>query len=112
MTLSEVTQAVEAFFADNSHAGLVLPSGWFGRPYDNLHRLTECTAEGSTVRVELDGQHQLSFEGGALLAVREPERLTLRGFATLTWDWRSYGSLEEHHEIFSGGEVAFVALLG
>jgi len=112
MTPSEIAQVVETFFADHSAAGLVLPNGWFGRPYDNLHQLTACTAAGHAVRVELDGQLSLSFEGAETVAVRDRDGLVVYGFTRLLWDWRSYGSFEGHHEVFSDGEVAFVAPLG
>lgn len=40
MTVERTLQTVLTFFADFNVAGLKLPDGWFGRPYDNLHQLT------------------------------------------------------------------------
>ena len=112
MTPSEVAKAVGTFFAGHAAAGLVLPSGWFGRPYDNFHRLTACTAAGDTVHVELDGQLNLLFEGPGTLAVRDGDSLVVSGFTRLLWDWRPYGSLESRHTVFSDGKVTLVAPLG
>lgn len=62
--------------------------------------------------VELDGQLNLSFQGGELVASGNYDRLVLRGFARVAWDWREYGSRKEHHETFFDGEVTFAAPLG
>ena len=112
MPTSEIARVIAELFDDQSAAGLVLPNGWLGRPYDNLHELTGCTVAGDTLRIELDGQLILTFAGAGLVAARDRDRVTVRGFTTLTWDWRPYLSLEEHHEEFSDGEVTFVAQLG
>lgn len=112
MRSSDIAQIVEEFFAKHSAAGLVLPNGWFGRPYDNLHRLTACTAARHAVRVELDGQLTLTFEGAGIEAVRDRDSLTVRGFTKLVWEWLSYGPPEGHREVFADGDVAFVAPVG
>ena len=112
MPISETARVIAEFFDDQLAAGLVLPNGWFGRPYDDLHQLTGCTVAGDTMRIELDGQLILTFAGAGLVAVRDRDGLTVRGFNTLAWDWRPYLSPEEHHEHFSDGEVTFVAQLG
>lgn len=112
MPTSEIARVITEFFVDQLAAGLILPNGWFGRPYDNLHQLTGCTVAGDTMRIELDGQLILTFAGPGLVAVRVRDGLAIRGFATFAWDWRAYLSSEEHHEAFSDGEVTFVAQLG
>jgi len=111
MTPSGIAQVVERFFAAHKGAGLILPSGWFGRPYDNFHRLTGCAATRDGVRIQLDGQLNLSLTGGELVATIRDGDLTLSGFATAVWDWRPFGSTEERHETFFGGAVAFIAPL-
>jgi hypothetical protein len=108
MQPSEIVRAVESCFAEHP-AGLVLPDGWFGRPYDNLHQLTACTATGGTVRVELDGQLSLEFEGSGTVAVRDGAGLVIRGFTSLLWVRRAYGGREIHRQSFAAGEVRFPA---
>ena len=72
MPISETVRVITEFFDDQLAAGLVLPNGWFGRPYDNLHQLTGCTVAGDTMRIELDGQLILTFAGAGLGRVSQP----------------------------------------
>lgn len=90
MPISEMARVITEFFDDQMAAELVLPNGWFGRPYDNLHQLTGCTAAGDKMRIELDGQLILTFAGAGLEAVRDRDGLIVRGFTTLACDWRPY----------------------
>src|SRR3954464_4635708 len=59
---SAIVETVSAFFAEHEVAGLRLPSGWFGRPHDNWHRLTEVATEGDDVLVRLDDRQLLRFQ--------------------------------------------------
>lgn len=63
---------------------------WFGRPYDNIHRITEASADGSKLI--------LSFDQGETLTICDPERATLdaRTFqivdaTRVRWEWYDYG---------------------
>ena len=110
MGTAKIARSIEEFFDDHSVAGLILPNGWFGRPYDSFHRLSACTVEDDTMRVELDGRLNLSFAGDRLVAVSGRDGLTVRGYDTVAWDWHPYDTLDQHHEVFSAGEVTFVIL--
>lgn len=46
--------AVEEFFRSYRYATLRLPSGWYGRPYDNLHALSEVRVDGESIVIMLD----------------------------------------------------------
>lgn len=113
MTLDETAEAVETFFTNQLSASLILPSGWFGRPHDNMHKMTECIATAEILRVELDGQQVLSFEGTALswraVTMDGAQGLRIRGFAGLDWDWCEYGSCRPRHRRFTEGDVTFVS---
>lgn len=41
-----IAEAIAMFFANHEVASLKFPSGWFGRPYDNWHRLTGVSIDG------------------------------------------------------------------
>ena len=47
---------VTAWFDTVGTAGLQLPNGWFGRPYDNRHELTWSQARPHKLLLELDAQ--------------------------------------------------------
>lgn len=111
MTNNDVLAIVREFFSRVGYAGLVLPSGWFGRPYDNLLQLTRSEASGQSLLLELDGQLILTFAGEPQVTSGDGG-LRLGGFASLAWDWTEFGSTVSHHEEFSAGEVEFVAPMG
>jgi hypothetical protein len=49
-----IAEAVAMFFGNHEVASLKLPSGWFGRPYDNWHQLTKVSIERDLVLIRLD----------------------------------------------------------
>ena len=107
MTNNDTLATVRQFFAAAGYAGLVLPTGWFGRPYDNLLQLTRGEASDQTLVLELDRQLILTFSGEPQVTTTE-EGLRLTGFTALEWDWTEFGSATSHHERFDSGEVEFV----
>lgn len=111
MTNSDALATVREFFSNVGYAGLILPSGWFGRPYDNLLQLTRSEASDQALVLELDSQLILTFAGEPQVTPSE-KGLRLSGFAALAWDWTEFGSTVPHHEEFSAGEVQFVAPTG
>jgi hypothetical protein len=63
---------------------------WFGRPYDNLHRIVSANA--------VDGCLSISFEGSELLHVWHPQGSVIRADAfsigdadRVRWEWFYYG---------------------
>jgi hypothetical protein len=63
---------------------------WFGRPYDNIHQIVSCEAEGEVLK--------LHFNEDETLCVWSPHRLTVdqRAFrisdaAKVRWEWFYYG---------------------
>lgn len=112
MTIAQdALTAVRGFFASVGMAGLILPSGWFGRPYDNLLRLTHSEVTSGLLRLELEGQLVLTFSGDAR-ATTTATGLRLTGYSGLAWDWIEFGSATRHHEKFTGGQVEFVGAVG
>lgn len=111
ITNNDIVAEVRDFFARVGYAGLILPNGWFGRPYDNLLQLTRSEASEGALVLELDGQLVLTFAGEPRLASSD-RGLRLTGFASVAWDWTEFGSTASHHEEFASGEVELVAPMG
>lgn len=108
MTNNDTLATVRQFFGTASYAGLILPSGWFGRPHDNLLQLTRSEASDLALVLELDSQLILTFAGEPQVTTTE-NGLRLSGFTMLAWDWTEFGSTTSHHEEFDSGGVEFVA---
>jgi hypothetical protein len=108
---SDVAAALSAWCRRVPAVGLVLPSGWFGRPYDNNLRLTWAHGRGSRLFVELDDQLLLVATGE--LSGRETPGEFVVSARQFVFDWQEYGgdSPPVHADVFAdGGEVRFVAL--
>ncbi len=63
---------------------------WFGKPYDNCHTISRCTAQDRVLLIE--------FEDGGKLTVTDPDGLMLGAdeFAihvasSVRWEWLYYG---------------------
>ncbi|UJA21144.1 hypothetical protein HJD18_13590 [Thermoleophilia bacterium SCSIO 60948] len=88
--------------------GLKLPTGWFGRPYDNLHELTLVEPRRHRLLIELDHRLLLSFAGRPLVAA-EGKEASITAFDQLVFDWSEYGEPTPHCKVFSeGGEVRLI----
>ncbi len=73
----------------------MLPSGWFGRPFDNLHRLTAARVEADRLVVVLDERIVLSLAHPSN-AVADSTTLRLSGFTHAILDWDEYGHAGSH----------------
>ncbi|MFI6424508.1 hypothetical protein [Promicromonospora sp. NPDC050880] len=111
MTNFDALAAIRRFFSVVECAGLILPSGWFGRPYDNLMQLTRGEASEDSLLLELDGQLILKFAGRTQVASTD-RGLQIGGFAVLSWDWTEFGSASSHREEFDSGAVELVGPMG
>lgn len=87
----------------------MLPNGWFGRPYDNIHQLTGLLEEEDVLSLSFDGgQLILNFEGIPQIAAAHDE-LVFTDFRSLQFDWKEYGSNTLHTDCFDSGVVKIVA---
>ncbi len=103
---SVVADAVRAFFSEHEVASLRLPSGWFGRPYDNQHRLTEAGTELDRLVIRLDGSQVLTLDVEQASRETHTMRLAIRSGL---WAWTEYGGDLEHAEVLGRGVVEFHA---
>ena len=85
------TNTIQRWFKDEWGGSLLLPDGWYGRPYDNQHALTSVEESGETLTIVLDQKLTLRFEG--LKSVKAQKReLTFGPFDKLRFDWESFGT--------------------
>lgn len=103
------SDAVTEWFDKALTAAFELPDGWFGRPYDNMHRLTWLAERDNKLIVELDGQLHLILSDPEVVA-SDRGAFELR-CSQVVFDWRSYGSEGSRDaRVFSeGGRVCFHA---
>jgi hypothetical protein len=103
---STLADAVVAFFADYKVASLRLPSGWFGRPNDNLHQLTDATMNRDDLVIRLDAKQVLTLDAESAHSDRRVLRVNIGGGH---WRWTEYGGGTEHEELLGPGVVEFHA---
>ncbi len=106
MNVEAVLRLVSAWFAQAGGASLKLPTGWFGRPYDNHHRLTGASLLAGRLLLELDGSMLLTLAHPSNATV-DDGCLTITGFSHGTLDWDDYGGTASHVETFEAGVVEF-----
>jgi len=99
---------VDAWFQRTGGGSLVLPDGWFGRPFDNLHQLTFSCARPNAILIELDDQLHLLLNGSVQI-VEEDAALVLKGFTSCVFVWLEYGGGQTHRQVYDTGEVRFQA---
>jgi hypothetical protein len=100
------------WFDQTGGGGLVLPNGWFGRPYDNIHQLDSVAVNDDGLVIVLDGgQLTLSFEGVPKIEITRSD-IIFSSFRRIVFDWKEYFSMKSHSENHEGGEVKIVAPLG
>ncbi len=85
------TETVQTWFNDEGGGSLLLPDGWYGRPYDNQHALTSIEESGETLTVVLDQKLTLCFEGLKSVKMQKRE-LTLGPFKKLRFLGESFGA--------------------
>ena len=100
---------IEKWIKKNESFGLKLPDGWFGRPYDNQHKITWMQERPNKLIIELDEQLFLIFTKPTVV---EPsgKDLTISGFKQLSFDRQGYGDMKAHCNLFRSGVVTFVSL--
>lgn len=103
---------VEAWFKREWGGSLHLPSGWFGRPYDNQHSLTSFTPLDGGYVLVLDKQLEIHFHGLQRVEDKGGE-LCFSGFDKCDFTWKEFGSNPNpHSESFEFGEVKIIGAPG
>jgi hypothetical protein len=106
------TDIIQKWFRDEWGGSLVLPDGWYGRPYDNQHGMTSIHESGDALTVTLDQKLTLHFEGLKSVRVRKRE-LVFGPFDKLRFEWEAYGASGEHGvKEYRAGEARIVPAPG
>lgn len=85
------TNIVQQWFKDEWGGSLLLPDGWYGRPYDNQHSLTAIEETGEMLTITLDRKLTLRFEGLKSVETRKLE-LVFGQFDKLSFAWEAFGA--------------------
>lgn len=108
-TMSETWRTlIEGWFRATGGGGLVLPDGWFGRPYDNIHRLTFLAVLPLWLILELDECLLLTIRDPTIVEQRDGE-LLIGGFSSCVFDRKEYGGERGYVKSYTSGEVKLVA---
>jgi hypothetical protein len=103
-----VENTVQQWFAEQFGGSLLLPDGWYGRPYDNQHVLTAIDESGGDLSITLDNRLMLKFE--SLQAVTPTVRELIFGpFKRLYFQWEDIGDERRLIKEYDGGEVKIVS---
>ena len=106
--MMSVTDQITEWFSRVKRAGLVLPDGWFGRPYDNIFHLSYVKQRPHKLIIELDDQWLLVMTDVGGISVRD-DLLSLEGFVQLVFDWQQMDNLQPHVKVFNSGTLRFVS---
>jgi len=110
VTPNSPAHAVERFFAKHGRAGLVLPDGWYGRPFDSLFALTSVLDLPDGLKIEIEGGRQLICVGDVAIVKTELEKypaLRIEGFKQASWNPQDGVSDEQNYG--DSGAVLFVS---
>jgi hypothetical protein len=72
---------------------------WFGRPYDNWHRLVGCDAEHDLLRVHFNEGETLSVWSPQVLTV-DASTFRIGGADRVRWEWFLYGRPKTPSNLF------------
>ncbi|MSP13841.1 MAG: hypothetical protein EXR62_12905 [Chloroflexi bacterium] len=111
MAEKEMGDIILRWFQIARVGGLVLPDGWFGRPYDNTHQLTHLEIWSHKLLIELDDQLLLIFTDIKKVRIENSE-LLLTDFVQLVFDYQEYVNLSPHARVYKDGEVRLIPLGG
>ena len=105
--LDRVLDDVQEFFLEHPFGGLVLPDGWFGRPYDNWLQFTCAEMSDGELRVHFAHDEKAILTGYIEVEVTE-NLLMLRGFSVAEWHWKAYGTNVWKKRHYSDGQLEFL----
>ncbi len=104
------TEKIEKWKVENPTFGLILPSGWFGRPFDNNHNITWTADRKFKILIEVDQQLLFILTKSKQFEIKnDGNDLVFKNFYRLTFDSLGYGDLTAHTEYFDTGELKLVA---
>jgi len=107
--MNSLSSEIEKWLSINSHFGLKLQTGWFGRPHDNRHVVTNILDRPNKLIIEIDEQLYLIFTKPLDIEKSEAD-LVFKNYLQLTFDYQGYEDMESHCSLFGQpGETTFVS---
>ncbi|SDZ34879.1 hypothetical protein [Thermoactinomyces sp. DSM 45892] len=107
--MDKVVKEIEQWFQEQLCAGLILPTGWNGRPYDNVYRLTFVAGRPRWLMIELDDNSLFVITDLKECKPSESE-LTLSGFTQFVRHNPGGDTFDPSMEVFTEGSIQFVSL--
>ena len=103
---------LESFLTrEGARFGLILPDGWFGRPYDNMMECTSLKQSADGVTITLDEWVRLEVRGGAQARTEHEDdacRTVVDGFDELVVRYTPIGGSTEVEHRYDSGDLALV----
>lgn len=87
---SRIRDSILAALPDVKRGTLRIWGDWFGRPYDNVHRVTGATADESSVTIVFDQGETLTLWGPDGYEI-DLERFRVLRADRVRWEWHAYG---------------------
>ena len=100
---------IQRWFDQHHGGGLVLPDGWFGRPFDSEHELTGLDQSGDDIVMTLDRNLTLTL-GGLKAVVASKEALVMESCDRIRIEWDTYDEPSQRKvtDYASGGSVRII----
>lgn len=110
MTLGSPADAVKRFFAKHGRAGLMLPDGWYGRPFDSLFALARAADIPDGLEIEIEGGRTVGFRGSLRIVKTQLEAhpaISIEAFQSVSWTPND--GISERRTYGHAGSVLFVS---
>ncbi|WZH38263.1 MAG: hypothetical protein PIR02_06240 [Microbacterium enclense] len=104
-----VAAVIRSHFEGSAYVGLVLPDGWFGRPYDNMSTLEGVILDGEELCISFDGDMRILLTGDVDTSL-DGAALKISGFSKLLWSWRPCGSSDRREQTYTSGTLRMIHL--
>jgi hypothetical protein len=107
--MNSLSTKLKQWLSTNGHFGLMLQTGWFGRPHDNFHSVTNILERPNKFIVEIDEQLYLIFTK-PLEIEQSGDDLVFGKYRQLTFDYQSFDDMNVHCSLYGQpGETTFVS---
>lgn len=112
MTRAHQLNAIRRWFDQHHGGGLVLPDGWFGRPYDNHHRLTDLQECDDDIVIVLDDNVTITIKD-VKRATSSDLELDIGSSERIRVEWTTYDDPPQRRSTeYSAGSVKIVKFPG
>jgi hypothetical protein len=98
--------------------GIILPSGWLGRPFDNRHILSKLEISNNTIKITFDDIRSLTIYNPSdceIVIDRTNSSLKFPKFTKIELEWIPYGDEETAKPIiksYNYDELSSLELVG